>query len=242
MARSRASDDDDDTDALLDALEQEESNPTYAAQRIAQLKSELSSSASPITQNTPSTLSSTGGGVTTLLNNSPLPLLPNDQSVLDFTTQISHCIIHFFHPDFSRCSAMDKHLTTLSCAHSGTGSARFARADVRNLPFIVEKLKIRVLPCVLGFVDGEVRERVVGFEGLGPGGLDALGDDFDTGVLEERLVKKGVLSSVKVGRRGGDEGYSDQEEEEAREEGQRRGKKSIRSGRKRADDEDSDWD
>ncbi|EFW22932.1 hypothetical protein D8B26_006490 [Coccidioides posadasii str. Silveira] len=240
MPLSNASND-DDTAALLDALEHEESNPVYNSQRIAQIKAELSSTntsqSNPIADTTPSS----AGTVTTLLNNSPLPSLPTDQAVLDFTTQLSHCILHFSHPDFARCATMDKHLTCLSTAHSSSSGARFARVDVRNVPFIVEKLKIRVLPCVIGFVDGEVRERVLGFEGLGTGGLDALGDDFDTGVLEDRFVKKGILSGVKIGRKGrDDDGQSDGSEDW--EEKRNRGKKSIRSGRRKVEDDDSDWD
>ncbi|WEW56498.1 hypothetical protein PRK78_001943 [Emydomyces testavorans] len=214
MPPSHASDDNDDnTDALLDALEHEDPSPDYTAQRLAQLKSDLSA---PNPSAAPST-------ITTLLNNSPLPTLPSDQSILDFTTQRPHCIIHFFHPDFSRCATMDKHLTVLSAAHSsgGAAAARFARADVRNAPFVVEKLKIRVLPCVIGFVEGEVRERVVGFEGLG-----WRGDDFETGALEERFVRKGVLGGVKVGRRDGE---SDEDRDEEGEREERR--KTIRSGR-----------
>ncbi|KMU73888.1 GTPase inhibitor [Coccidioides immitis RMSCC 3703] len=173
MPRSNASND-DDTAALLDALEHEESNPVYNSQRIAQIKAELSSTktsqSNPIADTTPSS----AGTVTTLLNNSPLPTLPTDQAVLDFTTQLSHCILHFSHPDFARCATMDKHLTCLSTAHSSSSGARFARVDVRNVPFIVEKLKIRVLPCVIGF------------------------------------VKKGILSGVKIGRKGrDDDGQSD---------------------------------
>lgn len=36
-----------------------------------------------------------------------------------------------------------KHLDTL-----------FLRADVANVPFLVAKLSIKTLPCVIGFVDG----------------------------------------------------------------------------------------
>lgn len=30
----------------------------------------------------------------------------------------------------------------------------FIRADVANVPFLVTKLDIKVLPCVIGFVNG----------------------------------------------------------------------------------------
>lgn len=39
-----------------------------------------------------------------------------------------------------------KHLDTL-----------FLRADVANVPFLVTKLAIKTLPCVIGFVDGTTK-------------------------------------------------------------------------------------
>lgn len=36
--------------------------------------------------------------------------LESDRHVLDVTTSIKHCIIHFYHTDFRRCQIMDKHL------------------------------------------------------------------------------------------------------------------------------------
>ena len=43
---------------------------------------------------------------------------------------------------------------------------RRPRVDVKDSPFLVEKLGARVLPCVIGFIDGQSVGRVVGFEGL----------------------------------------------------------------------------
>lgn len=233
----------DDTDALFAALEAED-DTAYRAQRINQLQSELSTQQSlqnATDQSTPHQ------AVATLLNqsSSAVPTLPNDQSILDFTTQITRCIVHFFHPDFARCATMDRHIATLAEAH-GTGSTesgpRFARVDVRDIPFVVEKLKIRVLPCVLAFRDGAVVERVVGFEGLGLGGGDAE-KEFETKLLEGRLVACGVLLGKKIGWRDDESG--DEDDDEERDRYKRRG---IRSGGKqmrwkKADDEDEDdWD
>lgn len=89
---------------------------------------------------------------------------------------------------------MDAHLEKLAGPH---WECRFLRIDVAHAPFLVERLGVRVLPCVLGFVDGVGVERVVGFEGLGGGG-----DGFKTGELEGRLVGKGVLVRRKVGEGG----------------------------------------
>jgi hypothetical protein len=84
---------------------------------------------------------------------------------------------------------------------------------------------VRVLPCVISFVDGVSVDRILGFEGLGNG------DWFTTRDLESRLLRTGVLVRAKV-----------HDDEEADEEPVY---KSIRSGnmkRGAADDENDDWD
>lgn len=81
-------------------------------------------------------------------------------------------MIHFFHPDFRRCKIMDAHLEA-SILHSrrsqSTGRADslrsqklaakyfdtlFVKANVANVPFLVHKMEVKVLPCVVGFVEG----------------------------------------------------------------------------------------
>jgi len=64
--------------------------------------------------------------------------------------------------------------------------------NVVNAPFLVTKLKVQVLPCVLAFVDGIGVDRIVGFEGLGRG------DSFTTKELEARLLQAGVLWRPKI--------------------------------------------
>ena len=55
--------------------------------------------------------------------------------------------------------------------------------------FLVVKLGVKVLPCVLCFIDGIVIDRVVGFDDLGNQ------DTFQTEVLERRLLKAGVIQN-----------------------------------------------
>lgn len=62
-----------------------------------------------------------------------------------------------------------------------------------NAPFLVAKLKIQVLPCVLAFVDGVSADRIVGFEGLGRGN-----DSFTPKELESRLLQAQVLDRAKL--------------------------------------------
>lgn len=67
------------------------------------------------------------------------------------------------------------------------------RINVDNAPFLVTKLKVQVLPCVIAFIDGQGVDRIVGFEGLGYGT-----DRFTTSDLERRLLKCGVLVREKM--------------------------------------------
>ena len=69
---------------------------------------------------------------------------------------------------------------------------RFVRINVENAPFLVTKLKVQVLPCVLAFVDGVSTDRLIGFEGLG-----FSENTFETPDLEARLLKAGVLERSK---------------------------------------------
>lgn len=65
--------------------------------------------------------------------------------------------------------------------------------NVENAPFLVTKLKVQVLPCVLAFINGVSADRIVGFEGLGYSE-----DSFTTRDLEARLLKVGVLVRAKT--------------------------------------------
>jgi len=65
--------------------------------------------------------------------------------------------------------------------------------NVENAPFLVTKLKIQVLPCVLAFVNGVSVDRLVGFEGLG-----YTPDTFTTKDLEGRLLGSGVIQRAKA--------------------------------------------
>jgi len=65
------------------------------------------------------------------------------------------------------------------------------KINVEHAPFLVTKLNVKVLPCVIAFIDGVSVDRVVGFEGLGYGE-----DTFRTNDLERRLVEVGVLEKV----------------------------------------------
>ncbi|GAA5837507.1 hypothetical protein JCM5353_001741, partial [Sporobolomyces roseus] len=108
-----------------------------------------------------------------------------EKQLLDITAKAGRSVVHFFHPDFRRCKIMDKHLERLAQKHTDT---LFVKADVANMPFLVNKLSVKVLPCVIGFVEGVSKMKLVGFDELEGG------DDFNTKTLEIGMVHCGVLN------------------------------------------------
>ena len=87
-------------------------------------------------------------------------------------------VVHFSRASTMRCDIVDKHLNLLAPKHVET---KFIKVNVEKFPFLVERLKIRVLPTIVPFVKGGVKEYIIGFESLGNR------DDFSTETMEWRL-------------------------------------------------------
>lgn len=116
--------------------------------------------------------------------------IKDEKEVLDLTTSCKFAVVHFMKPDFNRCRIMDEKLRPLAEKHFDT---RFVSVNVENAPFLVVKLKIQVLPCVICFIDGIGVDRIIGFEGLG-----TKPDSFKLSELEDRLLASGVLVRAKM--------------------------------------------
>ena len=114
--------------------------------------------------------------------------IPTEKEVLKITTSTKRCVVHFYHKEFRRCLIMDKHLKELAHRHFKT---KFIKIEVDNAAFLVERLQVQVLPCVIAFIDGISVDRIVGFEELGNS------DNFDTKLLERRLALHGVIDMPK---------------------------------------------
>lgn len=71
---------------------------------------------------------------------------------------------------------------TLAALHPGT---LFLAVSPTKATFLVHKMQVKVLPYVVCFVNGQVKDRVVGFEELGNT------DSFKLHVLEDRLGQSG---------------------------------------------------
>jgi thiol-disulfide isomerase/thioredoxin len=170
LDRKRASDSDDE-DALIAELEDEDENGAFSAlreKRLGQLHAEMSRA---------KTLKETQHG--TYME------IKDEKQLMDITTSTKLCVVHFMKPDFNRCRMMDEKLQILAEKHFDT---RFVSINVENAPFLVVKLEIQVLPCVIAFIDGVGKDRIIGFEGIG-----YRPDTFTAAELEARLLACQVL-------------------------------------------------
>lgn len=111
----------------------------------------------------------------------------SEASFFDISTSTDKVVAHFSHPDFERCTIMAKHLKVLSTKYFDT---RFVQVSVQDAPFLVKKLQIRMLPCVVCFQGGIAGERLVGFDTLGKR------DDFQTGTLEKVLLGWNIVDPI----------------------------------------------
>lgn len=190
--------DDSDEDALIAELENDSDLDAFREQRLQQLHAEFSRAQELRGQDHGSYVE-----------------IKDEKALLDLTTSTKLCVVHFFKPDFNRCRIMDTHLEALAPAHY---EARLLKINVDNCPFLVTRLKVQVLPCVIAFIDGVGVDRIVGFEGLG-----RVPDSFTTRDLEARLIRSGVFSRSKV---------NDQDER----------MREPKGSDVKKDDSDDDWD
>ncbi|ORY91128.1 thioredoxin-like protein, partial [Syncephalastrum racemosum] len=110
--------------------------------------------------------------------------ITNEKEFMNITTGTKYVVGHFFHKDFRRCKIMDTHLEACLIAKKHY-QTRFVKIDVENAPFLVEKLQVRVLPCVMAWVDGYMQTKLIGFDELGNT------DGFSTALLELKLTNAG---------------------------------------------------
>ena len=174
LDRQRA--DSDDEDALIAELEEEDDNTAFSAlreKRLEQLHAEM---------NRAKMLKETQHGT--------YKEIKDEKELMELTTSTKLCVVHFMKPDFNRCRIMDEKLQVLAEKHFDT---RFVSINVDNAPFLVVKLEIQVLPCVIAFIDGVGKDRIIGFEGIG-----YRQDTFTAAELEARLLACGVLVRAKM--------------------------------------------
>lgn len=113
-------------------------------------------------------------------------ILRNEKDVLSVTTSIPFVVVHFAHRDYRTCLIMDKHLEILSKKYPLT---KFCKIYVEDAPFLVDRMHIRVLPCVIVFIDGFSKYRLLGFDEVGGH------DQVETKNIEDWFNDKEVLKN-----------------------------------------------
>ena len=93
-------------------------------------------------------------------------------------------VCHFFRSSTPRCKIVDKHLALLAPRHIET---RFSRIDAERAKFLVDRLRIKIMPTVCLAKDGKTVDYIAGFDDLG--GID----EFSTEMLEWRIARAGVI-------------------------------------------------
>lgn len=222
-------DDEDDVDAILAELEAE--GEAADQQQLQQIQAQANDA----------TKNGTTGTRTAVETRDFYLTLKTDEDTLSFTTEHERAVVHFSHRDFARCSIMDEHIDRIARRHgvseaSGDDIA-FAKVDVSDAPFVVEKLGVRVLPCVVGFAKGIVKGRVTGFEGICWDSKEE--DPRVSKALEEAIFDWGLIKQKMLR----DEHDTDSDSDNATEEysGAGKSQRGIRGPAKSAA-EDDDWD
>lgn len=116
-----------------------------------------------------------------------------ESEFLDTLLKNKNVICHFYHPEFEKCKIMDKHLRKIAFEHTET---LFVKIDANKTPFFSVKLNIKTLPTVIFSKDGQVNEKILGFEGLE--GID----DFKSIHLIRKLVLAKMIKPKNNAERG----------------------------------------
>ncbi|KAG8196567.1 hypothetical protein JTE90_003580 [Oedothorax gibbosus] len=109
----------------------------------------------------------------------------NESEFFEASKNSKSLVVHFFRPSTMRCSIVDKHLQALAPKHVET---RFCKINAEKSPFLVTRLKVRVLPTIVLCKEGKIVDYIIGFDDLG--GVD----DFSTEMMEWRIARANVMN------------------------------------------------
>lgn len=111
--------------------------------------------------------------------------LKDEKEFFDACKKSKNVVCHFYRDSTFRCKVVDKHMQILAPKHIET---RFVKINAEQSKFLVERLRIVVLPTICIAKDGKTKDYIVGFDELG--GVD----DFPTEMLEWRLGRAEAIN------------------------------------------------
>lgn len=111
--------------------------------------------------------------------------VPDEKAFFEACKTSKNVVCHFYRDETFRCKIVDKHLSELAQKHIET---RFIKINAERSKFLVERLRIVVLPTICLAKDGKTVDYVVGFDDLGGT------DEFPTEMLEWRIARADVIN------------------------------------------------
>lgn len=109
----------------------------------------------------------------------------NEKEFFDTCKKSKKVVCHFYRDSTFRCKIIDKHLEILAAKHIET---KFIKINAEKCKFLVDRLRIVVLPTICIALDGKTQDYIVGFDDLGGS------DEFPTEMLEWRLGCTDVIN------------------------------------------------
>lgn len=111
-----------------------------------------------------------------------------EHELMNFVTAHDLVIIHFYQENFAKCNIVNSLLAQLAQRHLGP---LWLSINVKNAPFLVEKLQIKVLPCIVVYKKANLWGKILGYEFVRELTLGYTPNAQD---LESYLVGLGVLT------------------------------------------------
>lgn len=109
----------------------------------------------------------------------------DEKELMDVVTRSEIVVVHFYQPTFPKCKAMNAALDQLAERHL---PLNVVAIQAEKAPFLVAKLKVKVLPFVVVYSQGKEVTRMVGFDGI------SVGSDVSVELLERRLHEAGAIN------------------------------------------------
>ena len=111
--------------------------------------------------------------------------IADEKEFFDVSKKSKNMVCHFYRDSTFRCKIIDKHLNILAPKHIET---KFVKINAEKCPFLVERLRIKVMPTICIAKEGKTVDYIVGFDDLGGH------DEFPTEMLEWRLGGADVIN------------------------------------------------
>jgi hypothetical protein len=114
--------------------------------------------------------------------------LSKEHELMNYVTANDLVIIHFYQNNFPKCILVNNLINQLSQRHLGP---LWLSINVKNCPFLVQKLQIKVLPCIAIYNRAILVKKILGYEFV-----ENIPSNYIPTVqdLETYLLKIGILT------------------------------------------------